>query len=686
MKPSLIIFSCVALLVPYALGAIVVDGDLAKYPEEFPEADSVSFSFSLPLTMSTDSATNQLTAATENTIFSSLLRAQRDESDSDSDSDSDDEDNDDGTYASYAYYDGYSDDDYFAAPGSSPDFSIGYSVGENGDYENELLHEATDSSMTSAQNAFMATPHSADYEEAVYEAFSAVRSNCQQDFEEMCAARPTLGLADVVFNLMNANIFSSIFAVPMSRRLLDATPLASLHPLLSDKMNTMAKQFAAFRGQFANRVAPSAYRHEASSSTSSVQGAADVLAIPSHQPHLLDTSSGGNTISQAPFVAGRRRPGSVIPVDGITSMRLNRGGEMRLQDNFLHFGAVSPATQAQLRGNLRQLKDFQGTRPCGHHKEHGYDHEDGKEDVMSEAPEPPRDDYLFSGEMLWGADGDACMYANFDMLSQECQQSIRDVYDLRAQYWHEEQGAHAHGILFLFILMAFVVFVAIKKRAYFRGLREKNLKIYNALQANPKLKAELEAASGVVFEAPKEGCNGRSCCFSFLKAFLRTIALIVVSVFFVHLAGFITMVATQNLVTVDEDGNGEYPNPLIPLFIFLVTLIGLFTMLFSVRSYLRRSCTSRQNEIASTGDQQVSSAPAFGFRMPAVFAWSNRSEANAPAGYAVLSNDSVHAGSGAREMVVMQPQSQPQPQQQAQTIVFTNFPSTATCVTPVNII
>jgi hypothetical protein len=116
-----------------------------------------------------------------------------------------------------------------------------------------------------------------------------------------------------------------------------------------------------------------------------------------------------------------------------------------------------------------------------------------------------------------------------------------------------------------------------------------------------------------------------------------------------------------------------------------VTLLGLFTALFSVMSYIRKVLKSRRDRdhVASSGiEQHTASAPAFGFRIPAVFAWPSGAS-NSPAGYAVLSSDSVHAGSsGAREMIVMQPP----PAQQAQTVVLTNFPSTATCVTPVNII
>jgi len=126
------------------------------------------------------------------------------------------------------------------------------------------------------------------------------------------------------------------------------------------------------------------------------------------------------------------------------------------------------------------------------------------------------------------------MYSNFNKLSENCQEAIEDVYALRDQYWSEEQHAHHPHGLFL-ILIGFIIAIGIIKRHRLRAARrERDLALYNALQANPELKAQVEAASGIVIEAPRaEG----SCCFFFL----RVVVAIAVGFFIWVTSVFITM-------------------------------------------------------------------------------------------------------------------------------------------------
>ena len=109
------------------------------------------------------------------------------------------------------------------------------------------------------------------------------------------------------------------------------------------------------------------------------------------------------------------------------------------------------------------------------------------------------------------------MYLNFDSLSDSCQQSIANVYALREEYWSDETAnTHPHGpfVAILFSVFLITIFIAIKRSRFNRLRRAKDLAIYNALQANPDLKAQLEAASGVVVEAPPAR---KSCLCIFLK-------------------------------------------------------------------------------------------------------------------------------------------------------------------------
>jgi len=135
----------------------------------------------------------------------------------------------------------------------------------------------------------------------------------------------------------------------------------------------------------------------------------------------------------------------------------------------------------------------------------------------------------------------------------------------------------------------------------------------------------------------------------------------------------------ESLVSTDEDGNEEYPSPLVALLIFLVSFFSLFALAVAIRRRALSGCTAAAaaQQSATTGVAPAASAPVFNFRLPA---WACPAEAP-PTGYAILSNESVHAGDGAREMVVMQQQ-----QSAPRSVVFSTYPSTANCVTPVNMI
>ena len=159
------------------------------------------------------------------------------------------------------------------------------------------------------------------------------------------------------------------------------------------------------------------------------------------------------------------------------------------------------------------------------------------------------------------------------------------------------------------------------------------------------------------------------------------------------------------MVYVDENGNEVYPNPLIPLIIFLVTLTSLILVSATIIRSMRRSMCPRYNQSSNNNNNTNNStssntsgvnrfAISNYFRLPAPTFWSTSTGTSDSNSYYVpLNDDSTHpAGSigGSREMVIIQQNQQQMstnyPNNQARTVVFSNYPPITQCVTPVNII
>lgn len=134
-------------------------------------------------------------------------------------------------------------------------------------------------------------------------------------------------------------------------------------------------------------------------------------------------------------------------------------------------------------------------------------------------PPPPhvQEDTYFAGNLGYGAEGDMCLYVNFDRLAEPCQSSVADLYDLREQYWEEqqiEQGPHhPHGAMVL-LLLAVVFLFACARRYLGRQRRQQLRSLLTALHTNPDVKAMVEAQTGVQVPMPvAKGACGGACPF-----------------------------------------------------------------------------------------------------------------------------------------------------------------------------
>ena len=321
MKSSASLIFAVTLSV---LALIQSCPDFEEASLQTDSADENTFTISLPMEFTAEDSQNIVTISSDETSFSEASSPNGGSYYS----------TDDDLPNAYDDLPNAYDDYYSAANGAEGDSS---GVPDGGSFSGYISipsdtparHGASDSSMESAQNAFMVTHHSADYEEAVYEAFAALRYNCRLDFEVTCSAsaQSSGSLNNALFSLMAANIFSSFFAPAFpQRRLADiavspAQHLSFLHDFkgkfgLGQKLNSMAGGFAAFRDGFKNPV-----------STAAAPVPEFVVSPP---PVRVAPISGGDAAFHL--------------TDGVGSS-LPRG---RMHTALMNFGSVSPLTQKQL--------------------------------------------------------------------------------------------------------------------------------------------------------------------------------------------------------------------------------------------------------------------------------------------------------------------------------------------------
>lgn len=554
-------------------------------------------------------------------------------------------------------------------------------------------HPASDASVDSAVTSMFATPHSDRYQNDAYEAMTEVRTKCKADFEQMCTPR-TLDsfLGNGIFSLLSSAIMAPMFAAPQfsfaprTRRLFNSEPqgLGSLLDKLKGHMEHV--------------------KHELGGAASDMKPELDMMA--SKFAHFRNgfkklQEHGGNDFHEQRVpadLAGPRDP-KFVPID--SPSKFLEQGEMRIQSPV---GSVQKKNrvldrhllQGKLRGHQkksqepkRHLDESSRHEPCHHdHSDHppfwssqapreGWRSSNGDEDAFEWGPDHPWEedqDESYNGELLWGPLGDRCMYENFDSLSEQCQDSIIDVYALREQYMDEEDGKRSHGAFVVFVIILCIVVIYTKRQRRLAKY-EKELAMYNAMEANPELKAQMEKASGVVMEKPQR-CGAKGCGFFFLKIVLSVLSALLA----IQFAVFVTVIVYENNIVVDEYGNEQLPPPILPFLTFMLALLGAsFFMAFLFSKCFRK----QRNETVEAAAPPSPSPPPPpstwsmpNLRLPA---WINRPSSR---DYAALSGESVHGDAAGNEMVVITP-SAPVPRA---VVVQQNYPSTAAVVSPVNLI
>jgi hypothetical protein len=154
-------------------------------------------------------------------------------------------------------------------------------------------------------------------------------------------------------------------------------------------------------------------------------------------------------------------------------------------------------------------------------------------------PPAPWEDVYFNGALGFGAQGDMCMYENFNQLSQPCVDSMTALYDVRQRFWIDTQDSmHGHGLFVLFL--AGLVLIMGVKRCIMRKHIKKVRTFLKSINDNPALKATVEAETGMtVPNLPLQPChqddknNKKSeCCLKkFCKCFLTCVFVFIVSFF-----------------------------------------------------------------------------------------------------------------------------------------------------------
>ena len=229
-----------------------------------------------------------------------------------------------------------------------------------------------------------------------------------------------------------------------------------------------------------------------------------------------------------------------------------------------------------------------------------HDSHDGH-DEHDHHPEGP-DDIFYSGALGYGATGDMCIYKNFQQLSEPCQNSIKELYGVRQNYWTatvDSKNHHHPHMLFSFMLLA--LGGLIMRRAYLNKKRNQQMnKILEIIHSNDALKANLEAQSGVQVPKPLK-CNG--------KSIGRTILLIIISIIsalMISISSLIVTVAILETMEHPDPNTGDVSVPSVSTAFLVLGSVSLIELLLFVG--LVRTCIKKKqqtNTIVATETSEV---------------------------------------------------------------------------------
>jgi hypothetical protein len=171
----------------------------------------------------------------------------------------------------------------------------------------------------------------------------------------------------------------------------------------------------------------------------------------------------------------------------------------------------------------------------------------------------------YSGALGFGAKGDSCIMLNYAKLSTECKSSLKAIGQVRAEYvqsagdpWHGHH--HHHPLLFFGMLGVFGYFF------YRRHVKMKSIRqILNVIDANPSLKAQVEAAAGVEIPKHNESCaslrNAVKCMFkSFGRAAIFVAAFFFIAITTLTLAGIVVSAIMHHRNRACEEYNHSLPD------------------------------------------------------------------------------------------------------------------------------
>lgn len=237
-------------------------------------------------------------------------------------------------------------------------------------------------------------------------------------------------------------------------------------------------------------------------------------------------------------------------------------------------------------------------------------------------PHHPLPEDHFPGNLGFGADTDLCLYQNFPQLSDDCQGAVSDLYHVRADYWEEynDNQHHPPSPLFCFLLIvgAVLLVLGFVKRLCMYKKRRQVAKFLDALNANPKLKAQVEHEMGQPVPPPMPSCcagklhavrttaaaavstRSRSgtwggFCVRMLKALLFLGAVFVISLFISITSLEMTAAIVDHMdANARADESGEVPpvSPFFALFIlFSICAAQLFLLGLVVRGI--KLCVSK---------------------------------------------------------------------------------------------
>lgn len=223
------------------------------------------------------------------------------------------------------------------------------------------------------------------------------------------------------------------------------------------------------------------------------------------------------------------------------------------------------------------------------HPHHGARHQDPRHGPNHDhhgrpLPPPPPEMSMYTGSLGFGSQGDSCMYSKFDTLSSPCQNAILDMYALRSDYEQEviqSSGHHCHGHFLLIVLALFVISRIFMRKH--RQRRQQVVSLLKALEANPALKAQVEAETGVQVP-PAPNCSGAKCCRKLIKAISIFILSVLLGFFLVIFSLVVAGNIIQMMAVNTETGEVSYPEPSTALLIVGVVFLGNTLLLVSLAS------------------------------------------------------------------------------------------------------